>query len=757
MTATVLAPVDLPAEDARPENGRARLWRRLSLVGLLAVTAVLYLWNLGASGWANQFYAAAVQAGSTSWKAMLFGSSDAANAITVDKIPGALWPMDLSARLFGFNSWSLLVPQALAGVAAVGVLYATVRRVGGHWSAIFAGAALALTPVAALMFRYNNPDALLVLLLTVAAYCVLRAIEKDSAAWWLPLAGVAVGFGFLTKMMQAFLVLPAFALVYLLAAQVPWRARIVRSVAAVLALVVSAGWYLVLVELWPADSRPYIGGSQDNSIVELTLGYNGFGRLTGNEVGGLGNTNWDAGWDRLFGSQMGGQIAWLLPAALVLGVAGLWALRRAPRTDARRAALLLWLGWLIVTGAVFSFSDGILHPYYTVALAPAIAGAVGLGAGLMWQRRKDIRAAAVLSGALVVTVVLAYELLRRASDWLSWLAPAIVVVGVLAAVLLLAQTRLPKAVAVVAVTGALVAGLAGPAAYTLATVSTTQSGAMPSAGPAGVGFPGPGGGPRRDGGGPGMHGRGGPAMHGRAGAATPSGTDGTAGQSGTAGQPGAAGTAGQSGAAGTAGQSGAAGTAGQSGAAGTAGQSGAAGTAGQSGAAGTAEQSGAAGQPGTAGTAGQSRTTGAAGQQGTADPGGTTGRTGGAPMGGPFGSTKPGANLVTALQADAGDYTWAAAVIGSDNAAGYQLAIDSPVMAMGGYNGTDPSPTLERFEQYVAQHEIHYFIDGSVMFGMRGATSGSRASGEIAAWVRERFTAQTIDSVTVYDLTAPRE
>ena len=178
---------------------------------LLVATAALYLWNLSVSGWANAFYSAAAQAGASNWTAMLFGSSDAANAITVDKTPAALWVMDISVRVFGLNPWSVLVPQALEGVAAVAVLYAAVRRVGGPGAALLAGAVLALTPVAALMFRFNNPDALLVLLLVAAAYCTQRACEKDSSRWWLIAAGVAVGFGFLAKMLQAFLVLPGFA------------------------------------------------------------------------------------------------------------------------------------------------------------------------------------------------------------------------------------------------------------------------------------------------------------------------------------------------------------------------------------------------------------------------------------------------------------------------------------------------------------------------------------------------------------------
>ena len=195
-------------------------WIRPALIGLLALTAVLYLWDLGASGWANSFYSAAAQAGSQSWKAFFFGSSDAANSITVDKPPAALWIMALSVRIFGLSSWSMLVPQALEGVASVGLLYLAVRRTSGAQAGLLAGAVLALTPVAALMFRFNNPDSLLVLLLIAGAYFTVRATESGSLRW-LSLVGVMVGFGFLTKMLQALLVVPAFALVYLIAAPEP--------------------------------------------------------------------------------------------------------------------------------------------------------------------------------------------------------------------------------------------------------------------------------------------------------------------------------------------------------------------------------------------------------------------------------------------------------------------------------------------------------------------------------------------------------
>src|SRR6266511_4352761 len=422
-----------PTRPVRPARPR---WVRPAVAALLLGTALLYLWGLGASGWANGYYSAAAQAGSASWKAWFFGSFDAGNAITVDKTPAALWIMGLSVRLFGLNAWSILVPEALAGVAAVGLLHATVRRWFGPVAGLLAGAVFAITPVAVLMFRFNNPDALLVLFLVAAAYAVTRALERASTRW-LVLAGALVGFGFLTKMLQAVLVLPGFGLVYLVAAPTSMRRRLGQLALATLAMVGAAGWWVAGVALWPAASRPYIGGSQHNSILELTLGYNGFGRLTGEETGSVGGMNgWGTtGWSRLFTAEIGGQVAWLLPAALVLLAAGLWLRGRAPRIDRPRAALMLWGGWLLVTAATFSFMQGIFHAYYTVALAPAIGALAGIGATLLWRARR-------LSTDLVLAAV-----------------------------------------------------LAGTAGYALNTAATVHNGAIPSAGPvvAGARFGGPGG------------------------------------------------------------------------------------------------------------------------------------------------------------------------------------------------------------------------------------------------------------------------
>ncbi|WP_410621896.1 glycosyltransferase family 39 protein [Amycolatopsis sp. cmx-8-4] len=610
-------------------------WHRPALAGLLLATAVLYLWGLGASGWANAFYSAAAQAGSQSWKALFFGSSDAANAITVDKTPAALWVLGLSTRVFGVSAWSVLVPQALMGVGSVWLLYATVKRTSGPAAGLVAGLVLALTPAAALMFRFNNPDALLVLLLVAAAYCVVRALEKAGPGW-LALAGVAVGFGFLAKMLQAFLVLPAFAVAYLVAAPVPLGKRLLHLLGALGATVAAAGWYLVVVALWPAADRPFIGGSQTNSLWELVFGYNGFGRITGDEVGSVGGgagRGWGStGLTRLFGGEMAGGIAWLIPAALLALGAGLWFTRRAPRTDRSRAALIVWGGWFLVTALVFSYMGGIIHPYYTVALAPAIAALVGTAAVQLWRLRSRPSASGLLSGGVALTAVTTY-LLLSGSTWQPWLAPTVLIGGLLAAVGLFFAAHLTRWAASSVAALALVVLLAGTGAYTLATAATTHSGAIPSAGPT-SGFGGRGGG---FGGGPG-------------------------------------------------------------------------------------------GAPGGFGGGGR----------------------GGGP-GSLLTTTLPGAQLTALLKQDAAKYTWTAATVLSNAAAGYQLASDAPVMAVGGFNGTDPYPTLAQFRQYVASGRIHYFLgEGMTMQG----SSGSDAAQQIADWVASTYQSTTVDGVTVYDLTA---
>ncbi len=458
------------------------------LGGLLLLTAVLYLWGLSKNGYANEYYSAAVQAGTHSWKAVLFGSLDAGNYITVDKPPASLWAMEISTRLFGFSSLSMLLPQALEGVAAVALLYATVRRWFGRPAAMLSGLVLAITPVAALMFRFNNPDAMLVLLLVAGAYCVTRAVERGQTKW-LALAGTALGFAFLTKMMQAFIVLPAFALVYLVAAPVPLRRRLWQLVLAGAAMVAAAGWWVALVELWPASARPYIGGSTDNSVLELVFGYNGLGRISGgNGPGGGGGAGFSgvAGILRLFNSELGGQISWLLPASVIALGAGIVSvvLRRPARTDRVLATVLLWGCWLVVTAAVYSFMSGTIHPYYANTLAPAIAVLAGVGATLLWQQRERLIARLTLGGILAATGVWAFALLDRTASWHPWLRTAILIGSLVATVLVVLRAGvLGRRARASLAAAAVVIALAAPAAFTLDAVASVQTGSNPSAGP----------------------------------------------------------------------------------------------------------------------------------------------------------------------------------------------------------------------------------------------------------------------------------
>lgn len=604
MTAT-LAPAP-PAAPAPAERRKvnAKTLHRIAFLGLLAGTAVLYLWNLTASGYGNEFYAAATQAASQSWKALLFGSLDPGNTITVDKPPAFLWVSGLFAKAFGFSSWTVLAPQALEGVAAVGLLYATVKRTSGPAAALVAGAAFALTPVATLMFRFNLPDALLVLLMVAAAYCTVRSLEKASPLW-LALAGAAIGFAFLTKMLQAFLVLPALALAYLIAAPTSPLRRLMHLLGAGLAVIVSAGWFIALVELWPADSRPYIGGSTNNSLWELAIGYNGLGRIFGNSgggpggggMGGNGNIGFggSTGIGRLFGASMGPEISWLLPAALIGLIAGLWFSRRAPRTDRTRAALVIWGGWTVVSGLVFSFMSGITHPYYTVAMAPGIAALVGVAGRELWRGRAHFPVRMALTAMVAATGVWGFILLDRTPTWMPWLRWVLLAVTAVAVFALVFGVHARRWVAATL----LVTALLGTSGYAFATAATTHSGSIPLSGPR--------------------------------------------------------------------------------------------------------SQQGGGMREGTSST-----------------------------------------EVVQLLKAT--DTQWAAATIGAQSAASLQLSSGRPVIAIGGWNGSDPAPTLDEFKVLVAQGKVRYYVEGG-----RGGPGGG--SSEIGEWVAANFKAVTAGGETIYDLT----
>ncbi len=643
------APEVTPAPPPAVSRRRPLWWSKWALSGLLATTAVLYLWNLSASGYANTFYAAAAQAGSQSWRAWFFGSLDAANFITVDKPPAALWVTGLSMRIFGVNSWAALAPQALMGVAAVGLLYATMRRTfsdpkQGTVAGLIAGAVLAFTPAAALMFRFNNPDALLVLLMTAAGYALVRAIATNSGRW-LALVGVALGFAFLTKMMQGLLVLPAFGLAYLVFANNSWTKRILHLIGATVALIVSAGWFVVATILTPASSRPYIGGSTDNTFMDLVLGYNGIGRISGGNGGGPGGGGGQAGGSfggstglsRLFSSEMGNEISWLLPVALLVLVfaayVGVRSINQLSTFTGRMnrvegGAVFAWGGWLLVTALVFSFMSGTIHPYYTVALAPAIGALVGIGAGLAWRRREHWDGRLMMAAMIGLAAWWSIVLLDRNSwgpEWCRW-AIGLVALASIAGLLIGSTLGMKKLVASALIAGSL-AGFGGTAAFSIATASETHCGSIPSAVSTSI-----------SGGGMGGPGGGGPGGNG--------------GQN----------------------------------------------TTGQNAGGQTANGQNSAGQS----TNGRNGTDGQAGS--------SNARQGGQ-GGGPCGEDISSNTELVALLKSAGT-TWSAATNGSQSAAGIELATGTSVMAIGGWSG-DPAPTLDQFKAYVAAGKIGYYLGGS--------------------------------------------
>lgn len=533
MTATLTGPAPGPAHRRASLAGRILLgggdtprWSRPALWGVLAAAFALYAWAL--SGDANAYYAAAIRSGTTSWKAFFFGALDAGSFITVDKPPLALWVMGLSARIFGYGTYSMLLPQAVAGAATVALVHSAVRRGLGpgpyaHAAALVAAVVMTLTPITVAINRDNNPDTLLVLLLVAAGWCCLEALRAGRPRLLLVCA-LLVGLAFHTKMLQAYVAVPAFALAYLVCARTPLVRRFGHLLAAGTVLVAASAWWMVIVDLWPADSRPYIGGSTDNSVWDLVIGYNGLGRIFG-QGGGSGGFGGGAsfggasGAGRLFNDVMAGQISWLLPfcvPALALAAVSGWSWWRARRAAATPvssvlrqpgAPWLMWGVWLAVHFAVFSFSSGTFHPYYTTAMAPAVAALTGMGAVLMWRVHRHSRAWWwVLPLAVAVTGGWSFTVLRRTPDWLPWLAWAVLAATVLAtAGLVLARTGRGALTrpAVGVLPFVLVAGLAGPAAYAVTPLRSPVNGTNPTAGPATGGIPGRPGGPGTPGG-PGM-------------------------------------------------------------------------------------------------------------------------------------------------------------------------------------------------------------------------------------------------------------
>lgn len=463
-----------------PEGGR---WTRPALAVVVLAATVGYAWDLAGQGFGYAYYSAAARTMSQSPQAFLFGTYDPVGVLTIDKPPLGVWPQVLSVWVFGLHGWAVLLPQVIAGAAAVLLLYATVRRLTGSARVgLLASAVLATTPVTMAITRDNAPDPWLTLTLVGAAWALARSLTTPLARTrWLLLAAALLGCGFGVKMGQALLVVPAFVLAYLVGTGVPLLRRWLDVAAAGAVVAATSLWWVALVDLWPGD-KPFVGGSTDGTAWDLTVGYNGFGRIVGqdaaagNDVGAFYS---EPGIGRLFSQSLGGQIAWLLPLALAGMVAAVLVWRRIDDRPTR-AAWALFGGWLVCAGLVLSFMTGVWLPYYTSMLAPAVAVLAALAFATFWRwRTEDGPRRFALPGAVALSAGWAYLLVDRDPDWNGWLRYPVAAAAVLAVAALVARRHRAGLVL------GLVAVLAAPAFWSAATAAGYWVGwaTNPAAGP----------------------------------------------------------------------------------------------------------------------------------------------------------------------------------------------------------------------------------------------------------------------------------
>jgi 4-amino-4-deoxy-L-arabinose transferase-like glycosyltransferase len=459
----------------------------LPILAILLLSAFLNLYRLdlvGTNGVGNTCYAAAVQSMLTSWRNFFYLSADSTGFVSLDKSPLAFWIQAALAKIFGFSGLPLLLPQALAGIFTVYIVYRLVRRAYEEPAALLAALALAIMPVSVVIQRNNSPDALMLLVLSLAAWTLLRALESDSPRW-LAVTGALVGLAFNIKMLQILLILPAFAALYLWAAPWPWRKRLLYGLGACgIAVLVALPWVLA-VDLTPPEMRPYVGGRANNTVLNLIVNYNGAARLWGEDFTYFSGP---PGPLRLFNDKLGGQLSWILPLALLGAGAAAWQLRRDTATTsewtARRNTLILCLAWVILPVVYFSIST-FFHRYYLATIAPAVAALFGIGAQALWKlwrsagrwRRGFVLFVVLLCAGVQVAMLLPFP------GWNAWLIPLVAGLTVLGGIGLSAASRFGKRFQAAAFTFVLAGLLIAPLVWTLIPVFTCTDETLPYAGP----------------------------------------------------------------------------------------------------------------------------------------------------------------------------------------------------------------------------------------------------------------------------------
>lgn len=479
------------AAKLRPGRGEERSipWERLGLISLLVVTGFFFLWGLDSNEWANPYYSAAAQAGSKDWKAFFFGSFEWGNLITVDKTPLSIWVMSLSIRLFGLNSWSILVPQALMGVATTFLVYKIVRRGFGAAPSLFAAAIYATTPVVFLMSRFNNPEPLMGLLTVGTAYLALKAMDSGRLRTFAG-AGFMLGLAFMAKQVQAFVMIPALCTAVLMFSHGGLGSRVRQLLTAAAALLVTSATWLVAVEVTPASQRPYIGGSVTNSAIELTLDYNGLARfiqipttISGNRPGPGQDelAPYNGGFSRVFDGNFAPEIAWVLFPAIALGIIMVVLRRELDFSEVQKKTAAVALVWFATAFFLLCFMGSMIHTYYTFSLAAPIALVVPIGLSVLWQKRD--RLVLRLIGAVLVgaSTYMAVRVLNYSDEWPAWFRALVVLSGGAAVAGWLWSGSLKwRRATIGAVAIALLLGPVGANAYTL---STPQKGTNPQSGP----------------------------------------------------------------------------------------------------------------------------------------------------------------------------------------------------------------------------------------------------------------------------------
>lgn len=625
--------ITLSVDGTTPRDSRSaakRIWEIYTVIGIMAVAGFLYVWGLAGNGWANAYYSAAVQAGQHNSAAFFFGSADWGNSITVDKPPLSLWVMGLSVRLLGLNTWALLLPQAVMTMGSTLLVYRMARRHLAALPALLSAGVFATTPITVLLARYNNPDPLMVLLMLSALYVGIRATELGRTRL-LYLAACLLALGFLAKQLQAFLVLPAIVLVFLVYSGVAWRKKFFSLLVAGLVLVAGSLAWPLAVDLTPAQSRPYVGGSASNSVLELTMGYNGLDRVLKREDDPyvalipeeMRSVDSDAGLFRLFNSNYGQEIGWLLLPAVLAGIAVLAKVLKGGYTYNKATLALPAAAWLLTTYLMLSFMGNSFHSYYTASLAAPLALCVGLGAELMTGTGRSVWSRLAIGGSVLGSAVFAHAMWQSSSSYPDWLGKALLYVGLISGAFLLIP---PPRMWITRVGSGLAIGslLVGPIFCSAITLGSPREGSNPLSG-------------------------------------------------------------------------------------------------------------GLSKNPNTL-----SRfLEGAKADDPAWAAGLVIGRT-------------PSPVLTDFLKKTPSSCTWAAATYPGQTAARFQLTIDRPVMPIGGFAATDPSPTLEQFQQAVGSGRVCYMIEQPEQLKVPGTSPELLA---IHTWVANTFRAEKIDGVTVYNLT----